>query len=182
MVITEAIALGWSVVEREGARAIWQGAALTVLALYLAGLSAFSISSRDVRLHRRTIFHLFSLTSTALLLLSSSAILPPHKQATHHMALSYLTIVLVFAAFCVSSGTKGGPKLHFPSDSIYSEKILAGTTTTVEDNVCESARKSFVFGEYLYWIMTFPLCNRRISLGCYDVLVHNKSGDARIYI
>lgn len=137
LAVVQSVALGWSLVLNESWRDIVQGFTMTAFAFYMLALSLWSVSLCEVPSHWRVTIHLAILTTTATVLLCSSAILPSNAPLEDpQKTLWYLTLALVFVAFWISTRTKRGPKLHYPSSAIYSEKILAGTTTIVEDNVC----------------------------------------------
>lgn len=44
--------------------------------------------------------------------------------------------VLYALVFAISTTVPLGPKLHYPPERIYSEKIVAATTNKDEENVC----------------------------------------------
>ncbi len=137
LAVVQFVALGWALVADESARDIVQGFVMSIFAFYILVLSLWSVSLCQVQSHWKVIIHLSILTTTAFILLSSSAIMPSNAPLENtQKTLWYMSLALVFLAFWISSRTKRGPKLHYPSSAIYSEKILAGTTTIAEDNVC----------------------------------------------
>ncbi|KLO19365.1 multidrug resistance-associated ABC transporter [Schizopora paradoxa] len=137
LAVVQSIGLGWSLVSDESARVIVQGIAMTTFSVYILALSLWSISLCEVRPHWKLTIHLAILTTMAFVLLCSSTILPSKAPVEEpKKTLWYLTFALVFVEFWIATRTKRGPKLHYPSSAIYSEKILAGTTTVMEDNVC----------------------------------------------
>ncbi|KLO19366.1 ATP-binding cassette transporter [Schizopora paradoxa] len=162
MAVVETIDLGWSIIEEDGTRKIWTNISLISFSLYLSYISAASVASRDVDFNRRSIFHVFSLTATALLLLTSSAILPPHGQDIRHAITMYLSISLVFSAFWISAGTKGGPTLHFSPGAIYSEDFVSEITPMTKNNVSEST------GASPWDVMMFSFATRVIKFNYTD--------------
>lgn len=137
LVIVQTIALGWTIVADENTRELVSTVLLTAFSLYTLVLSTIALGHSEIYWHGRFTVHLAALSTSALVFLVTITILPSKavwelpQQVTW-----YTSLALWLLAFWLSARMKRGPTLHFPSERIYSEKILAGTTTFAEDNVC----------------------------------------------
>lgn len=129
--------IGWAAVTDSSAHLVAAGCLLTAFALYVLVLASLSIRESNIDEHWATTIHLSSLTTTAVSLLAVAAALPSVAVEDGVLrALNYVSLTLWAVAWFIAVRTKRGPKLHYPSDLVYSEKTLSGTTTRVEDNVC----------------------------------------------
>ncbi|EJC98304.1 multidrug resistance-associated ABC transporter [Fomitiporia mediterranea MF3/22] len=137
LVIVQTVALGWTVIADENVRDVASTALYTAFSLYMLVLSVISISHSERYWHGRFTVHLAALSTTAVVFLVAVSILPSRVQWEKSRQITwFISLALWILAFWLSTRMKRGPDLHFPSERIYSEKTLAGTTTYVEDNVC----------------------------------------------
>lgn len=145
----QSVCLGWSIVERNE-KAIIIYALQAVFAFYNFCIALLSVRQTNPY-HTHSIWHLFGLTSWATTLLVTAAILPSSPIPSTSMVLLFgtpielwYTALALYSISCIIVLTiPTGPALHFPSDRIYSEKIIQMTTSKYEDNVCG------VTGEYI---------------------------------
>ncbi|TDL25136.1 multidrug resistance-associated ABC transporter [Rickenella mellea] len=137
IVIVQTIALGWTIASDGSTKAIATRVLHVTFAVYSLSVSIMSIKHTDVPVHWSSIIHLSSLTALACAVLGVAAILPTDDSPRSVLsALWYAALALYFFAAAISVRTKRGPKLHFSSELIYSEKTIASATSVVENNVC----------------------------------------------
>ncbi|TDL21435.1 ATP-binding cassette transporter [Rickenella mellea] len=135
--IVQTFAMVWTISSDGSTKDIATTVLHVVFAVYSVSVSIASIRSTDVSYHWSSIIHLSSLTTLACAALGVAAILPTDDSPRSLLSvLWYSALSLYFFAAVISVRTKRGPKLHFPSELIYSEKTIAAATTIVEDNVC----------------------------------------------
>ncbi|THH04398.1 hypothetical protein EW145_g5549, partial [Phellinidium pouzarii] len=137
LAIMQTIMLGWTVAADDSLKEITSAAVHTAFALYILVLSVFYMGHSDFFWHGRFTVHLATLTTTAVILIVAITLLPSELvwEVPQRIAW-YISLSLWVAAFWISSRTKRGPALHFPSERIYSEKTLSVATTFPENNVC----------------------------------------------
>ncbi|KAF5389660.1 hypothetical protein D9757_004116 [Collybiopsis confluens] len=129
-------------------------------AVYLVILSARAIQQDTVNLNSQSIVHLTVLLSVASVTLGVSVILPnsPPILASGYNgkedsvpSLWYAITCLYIVACIMAYTTRRGPRLHYPYESIYSDKIIAARTNTDEENVTGSYGASpwdYIFFSY----------------------------------
>jgi hypothetical protein len=143
VLVIDAVLLGWCVAHDEtretGTYAVHIG-----FDLYTLGLALRSVN-QDTSFHSESVLHLTTLSSLALVLLSSIAILPDATPISSSMETNptlwclWYTRLGFYIVLCVRTiTTRRGPPLRYSSDRIYAEKTrLAGTNIT-EENVSGS--------------------------------------------
>ena len=115
--------------------------------IYLVTLAALTIQDVDVPHHWVAVVHLSTLSILAFAFSFVASILPKTDDVEVYfvedsdeprllVGLWYTNLLLTFLAVMISITTPRGPKLHFPSEAIYSEKTLETSTTHAFDNVC----------------------------------------------
>jgi hypothetical protein len=115
--------------------------------IYLVILTALTIQDVEIPHHWVAVVHLSTLSVLAFTLSFVVSILPKtddvqvsfvedSEDSRLLVGLWYTNLALIFLAVTVSITTPRGPKLHFPSEAIYSEKTLETSTTHAYDNVC----------------------------------------------
>lgn len=120
--------------------------------VYLVVLTTLTIQDVEIPHHWVTVVHLASLSVAVFALSFVSSILPEtddiqlssvedSQDSRLLVGLWYTNLLLTFLAVTVSSTIPRGPKLHFPSEAIYSVKTLETSTTHAHDNVCGIAGK-----------------------------------------
>ncbi len=131
------ISLGWAIMMNDSARLLLAYSLHFAVAAYILFMAVFSISLCDVQNHWKITVHLSIMSTTAFLMLGISAMLPTEESFPIILvAFQSSTLALYFLASIIAIRTKRGPKLHFPVESIYSEKIIAHITSLPMDNVC----------------------------------------------
>lgn len=121
--------------------------------VYVVILAALTIQDADIPHHWAAVVHLSTLTAFAFILSFVASILPKSddiqlslaedlEESRFLVGLWYTDLLLTLFAVIVSSTTPRGPKLHFPSEDIYTEKTLETSTTHAYDNVCGIAGKT----------------------------------------
>ncbi|KAK7463002.1 hypothetical protein VKT23_007584 [Stygiomarasmius scandens] len=129
-------------------------------ALYLLVVTVSSFKDNVVESHGRTVVHLAILTFVASVTQGVSAILPNTPPIVQPLFIPsklpdnlwYASIVLYIVSAILVFNTPCGPPLHFPTESIYSTKVVASTTNTDQVNVTGISYAS-VWG-YLYFTYT----------------------------
>jgi hypothetical protein len=151
VVCIDAASLGWSITSRDP-RFIATNALWTVFSVYLLILTVLSVRQLDVVKHTHSICHIAALSTAAALLFFIAAILPDARPPVVTSASEQVPSGLWFAALVlyalvcsISVTTPLGPKLHLPSERIYSEKVIMAITNKDEENVCGSVGAFFFF-------------------------------------
>ncbi|KAI0074080.1 multidrug resistance-associated ABC transporter [Panus rudis PR-1116 ss-1] len=167
----QAISLGWASVNDDRV-----GIAIQILhiafSLYLLVLTSYAVN-KDNTAHARLTVHIAVLTLLASAFLGTIAILPStpnpvtsllrlklqYQSISVPSALWYTTVILYIVACAVAITMPRGPKLHFPSERIYSEKDIANTTSRYPDNV------SGFTGASVWGILIFSYTTKVVMLG-----------------
>jgi hypothetical protein len=149
VVCIDAASLGWSLTARDP-RFIATNALWTVFSVYLLVLAVSSVRQLDVVKHTHSICHISALSTITTLLVFIATVIPdaPQPVATSTSerlpsGLWYATVVLYALVCSISITTPLGPKLHLPSERIYSEKVIMAITNKDEENVCGSVGAFF---------------------------------------
>ncbi len=167
ILIIQTICLGWSITEddRHNTAVYSLHVAFALYTLVLSGLSI----NQTYAAHTKSIIHLCVLTSAATILLGTTAILPSTPfpgTGTSILSISgapsalwYTVIALYAVCLCIVVTTPRGPRLHFPTENIYSEKTLMQITSKYEDNVCG------ITGASVWDILLFSYTTKVVMLG-----------------
>ena len=154
------IGFGWVIIADENVRNIVSSGTLSVFAIYTFVISVLAIRHNEVFWHGRFTVHLAALTTTALILLSAISILPSSfTPGTPQRIVWYMSLVLWLVSFWLSVHMRRGPSLHFPPERIYADKVVAGTTTFSEDNVCG------IVGASPWEVILFSYTTKLVMLG-----------------
>ncbi|EMD35632.1 hypothetical protein CERSUDRAFT_85569 [Gelatoporia subvermispora B] len=165
ILVLQSVGLGWFILDDDRVNTITY-ALHTAYALYALVIAVYSIPLRDSE-HATAVVHLFSLTFLASALLFTTAILPStpipiaplYKTSSVPSSLFYAAVVLYIITLAIAISTPRGPKLHYPSDCIYSEKTLMQVTSKYEDNVCG------VTGASVWDVLLFSYTTKVVMLG-----------------
>lgn len=166
--------LGWMIATDLNLQDIVPVALFTTFAIYLLTLSVVSIGYTDVYVHWRFTVHMAALSTTSLAFLLIITILPyENAPKVPQRTIQYTSLTLLFVIFWLSMHTERGPKLHYPSSLIYSEKILSGTTTHVENNVNGITHASpwdALFFSYMMPVVMLGYAAERLGIGDLPIL------------
>ncbi|KAG6812192.1 hypothetical protein H0H92_003997 [Tricholoma furcatifolium] len=161
----DAASLGWFI-ENEERSDIIIALLRTVFSLYTVSLAVASVNETTVEGHSQYIYHLTTLTTLASALFASTAILPNSPPLTASIEdsssipwLWYASLALYSLAFVLYITTPQGPRLHYPSHRIYSEKTIQAATNQEEENV------SGVVGASIYDTLLFSYTTKVVWLG-----------------
>lgn len=120
-------------------------------ALYLISVTIYTLNDEISDAHFTQVVHIATITTIAALVFGSIAILPSSEITVSGRetdavlwGLYYAVVALYTIACLVSINIPRGPALHFAPEQIYSEKIVASTTTRYKDNVCGIVNDSIV--------------------------------------
>ncbi|KAJ4488652.1 multidrug resistance-associated ABC transporter [Lentinula lateritia] len=138
-------------------------------AAYLTILSARSVRQDTVELNSQSIVHLTVLLTVASVTLGVSAILPntppltafeySEETISESTKIWYASVSLYVMACFIAFTTPRGPSLHFPYDSIYSEKTVSARTNTEKENV------TGVYGASCWGYLYFTYSTKVVMLG-----------------
>lgn len=136
-------------------------------AFYLTALALRSVYHNAVAPHSEATLHLAVLTFVPTLLLFTSAILPTSRPISlsifqNHSGLDgiwYAVLVLYLIVTVIVFAIPTGPPLHYPSETLYSDKILKAATHRDEDNVCG------VVGASVWSYLLFNYTTKVVMLG-----------------
>ncbi|KAL9710252.1 hypothetical protein Ac2012v2_006548 [Leucoagaricus gongylophorus] len=140
VVAINASSLGWSITSTETKR-ILTTLFQTSFSLYLLIVTGSSVNQRDVESHTRSIIHITSLTIVVTGLFCVAGIMPNSTfDGISRLEIRrddfYATSAIYVVLLVVAMTRPLGPKLHFPSERIYSEKTVMAITNKDEENVC----------------------------------------------
>ncbi|KAJ7054182.1 multidrug resistance-associated ABC transporter [Mycena amicta] len=122
--------------------------------LYLLLLAVLSARTQDLETHARLNAILASLTSTALLILASDALVP-----STDIVSSLSTIALYLVATSIALTIPRGPLQHFPAANIYAPSVIASAKDPRPNNVhgaVDASPLSALFFSYISKIITLP--------------------------
>lgn len=136
-------------------------------AFYLTALAGRSVYQNAVEPHSESIIHLAALTFVPTTLLFTTAILPTSRPVNLSIlqtysalpGIWYTVLVLYFIVTIVVFTTPMGPRLHYPSETLYSDKTLKTATNRDEDNVCG------VVGASVWGYLLFDYTTKVVMLG-----------------
>lgn len=145
ILVIQCVGLGWSITEEDSLNTAIYSLHIT-FALYALAISALAVN-QTYSSHYQSIVHLSALTFIATGLLGTTAILPSQpfsvalvlnesNESGAPLILWYMVLALYALALVIAFTTPRGPRLHFPSEHIYSDKTLMQITSKYEDNVC----------------------------------------------
>lgn len=149
VVAINASSLGWSITSTETKR-ILTTLFQTSFSLYLLIVTGSSVNQRDVESHTRSIIHITSLTIVVTGLFCVAGIMPNSTfDGISRLEIRrddfYATSAIYVVLLVVAMTRPLGPKLHFPSERIYSEKTVMAITNKDEENVCGLVGTVFFF-------------------------------------
>ncbi|KAH7910130.1 hypothetical protein BJ138DRAFT_1127138 [Hygrophoropsis aurantiaca] len=186
VVAIQAVCLGWAIVANEGD-------SITVYALHIAFasyavvLAIRSVSQNTAGPHSTSLIHLSVLTFTPTALLAITALLPSPKLVSTPTTYSfsaptglwYSVLTLYFLAAAISWTLPGGPSLHMPPESIYSEKTVKAITNNDQDNVCGivgSSVWSYVLFAYTTKVVMLGYAAESLDIGDLPIVPANMRG------
>ncbi|KAF8583290.1 P-loop containing nucleoside triphosphate hydrolase protein [Ramaria rubella] len=159
--------------------------------IYVVVLTALTIQDMEVPHHWVAVVHLALLNALAFALFSLASILPEKDDSqvsmedTPHdsqllIALWFTNLALAFLATVVSTTIPRGPKLHFPSEAIYSEKTLETSTTRTNDNVCglsgqlsHASVLDFLLFSYTTKVIMLGVTSESLEIGDLPIVTAN---------
>jgi hypothetical protein len=115
-----------------------------IFSTYLLIICALSLKQRLTGNHCRSILHITVLSTTAVIALGVSAIIPttivPQTSSVSEELLVqmiwYTVMGLCMVMTITALTTRLGPALHYPPEKIYTEKTTMGITNPDQENVC----------------------------------------------
>lgn len=144
ILVIQSISLGWSITE-DDRPSITVYSLHVAFALYALVISTLTLNQTYSK-HSRSIIHFFVLSLAATACLGTTAILPSepfpgpvvsvHERSGAPLVLWYTVLALYAVNLFISVTTPRGPRLHLPSEQIYSDKTLMQVTSKYDDNVC----------------------------------------------
>ncbi|KAG9313459.1 hypothetical protein JVU11DRAFT_5783 [Chiua virens] len=168
ILILQSISLGWIFSTEEGDGNLIYGLHASY-AFYLAALAVRSVYQNAVESHSESMIHLAVLTLVPTILLFATAILPTSQPITISMLQSslgptllgiwYTVLSLYFVATVIVFTIPTGPPLHYPSETLYSEKTLKAVMNRDENNV------SGVVGTSVWGYLLFNYTTKVVMLG-----------------
>lgn len=151
VVVLETITLGWIATAEHNGVQLATHTLRTTFAIYLLVVAARSVRDDVVASHGRLVVHLGALTTLTALLWGCTAILPDTPPVSESMGAAlevkrvcYVNLGLYAVLAITTMTTPRGPKLHYPPQHIYSEKIVLEMTNTDRENVCGALGQSTI--------------------------------------
>ncbi|KAF8518400.1 multidrug resistance-associated ABC transporter [Hysterangium stoloniferum] len=183
----DTIALGFSIPTQAPESAIISFGLRILFDVYLVIITAFTVQDVEVPHHWVTIVHLASLSTLGFFLTFVASILPetddvqasaaePTGDSDVLLGLWYTNLVLMFLSTAVTLTVPRGPKLHFPSEAIYSEKTLETSTTHDYANVCGIADASvfdFLLFSYTTKVILLGVTSESLEIGDLPIVTAN---------
>lgn len=166
ILVLQSISLGWTFSAGEDDSNMTY-ALHVAYAFYLTALAVRSIYQNAVEPHFESVSHLAVLTFVPTTLLFTAAILPTSRPInlsvlqTHSALLGiwYTVLVLYFIVTVIVFTVPTGPRLYYPSETLYSDKILKAATNRDENNV------SGVVGASVWGYLLFNYTTKVVMLG-----------------
>ncbi|KAI0717016.1 multidrug resistance-associated ABC transporter [Earliella scabrosa] len=167
ILVVQSVCLGWSITEDDKQN-------IAVYSLHVAfALYTLLVAGRAINQtytsHARSIVHLCVLVFVATSLLTATAILPStpfpgpitsiFQRSGAPLALWYAVLALYAVCLVIAATTPRGPRLHYPSEQIYSEKTLMQITSKYDDNVCG------IVGASVWDVLLFSYTTKVVMLG-----------------
>lgn len=166
ILVLQCISLGWTFSAGEGDSNSTY-ALHVAYAFYLTALAVRAVYQNEIEHHSKSIIHLAVLTFVPTTLLFAVAILPTSRPINLSMLqgfsalleIWYTVLVLYFIVTVVVFTTPMGPPLHYPSETLYADKIIKTATNHDEDNVCG------VVGASVWGYLLFNYTTKVVMLG-----------------
>ncbi|KAI0760574.1 multidrug resistance-associated ABC transporter [Fomes fomentarius] len=167
ILVIQSISLGWSIIE-DDRPSITVYSLHVAFALYALVISALTLNQTYSK-HSRSIIHIFVLSLAATAFLGTTAILPSKpfsgpmvsvfEESGAPLVLWYTVLALYAMNLVISVTTPRGPRLHLPSEQIYSDKTLMQVTSKYDDNVCG------ITGASIWDVLLFSYATKVVMLG-----------------
>lgn len=166
ILVLQSLSLGWTFSAGEGDSNLTH-ALHVAYAFYLAALAVRSVYQNAIESHSESMIHLAALTFVPTILLFAVAMLPTSQPISLSMLQSfsallgiwYTVLVLYFIVTVIVFTIPMGPPLHYPSETLYSEKIIKTATNRDENNVCG------VVGASVWGYLLFNYTTKVVMLG-----------------
>lgn len=186
VLVLQSISLGWTFSTGESDSNLAY-ALHVAYAFYLTGLAVRSVYQNAVQPHSESMIHLAVLTFVPTVLLFTTAILPTSRPISLSMLQSYpaspgvwyTVLALYFIVTVIVFTIPMGPPLHFPSDILYSEKVLKTTTNRDENNVCGvvgASVWSYLLFNYTTKVVMLGYTSESLEIGDLPVVPANMRG------
>ncbi|KAF8549145.1 P-loop containing nucleoside triphosphate hydrolase protein [Imleria badia] len=166
ILVLQSLSLGWTFSAGEGDSNLTY-ALHVAYAFYLTALAVRSVYQNAIESHSESMIHLAGLTFAPTTLLFAVAMLPTSGPISLSMLQSfsallgiwYTVLVLYFIVTVVVFTIPMGPPLHYPSETLYSEKVIKAATNRDKDNVCG------VVGTSVWGYLLFNYTTKVVMLG-----------------
>ncbi|KAF8438137.1 hypothetical protein L210DRAFT_968152 [Boletus edulis BED1] len=143
ILVLQSTSLGWTLSTGEGDSNLTY-ALHVAYAFYLTALAVRAVYQNAIKPHSESMIHLAVLTFVPTALLFATAILPTsrpispsmHQSVSTLLGIWYMVLVLYFIVTVIVFTIPTGPPLHYPSETLYSEKVIKAATNRDENNVC----------------------------------------------
>ena len=170
ILVLQSISLGWTFSTAEDANsnlAVLAYALHAAYAFYLTVLAVRSVYQNAAQPHSESIIHLAVLTFVPTTLFCIVAIWPTSRPVSQSFLQSIFTLpgiwYTVLALYCIVTvivfTIPLGPRLHYPSETLYAEKVIKAATNRDEENVCG------VVGASIWSILLFSYTTKVVMLG-----------------
>ena len=156
-------------------------------AFYLAALAVRSVYQNEIEPHSESMIHLAVLTFVPTTLLFAVAILPTSQPTSLSMlqglsallGIWYTVLVLYFIVTVIVFTIPMGPSLHYPSETLYSEKTIKTATNRDQNNVCGivgASVWSYLLFNYTTKVVMLGYSSESLEIGDLPVVPANMRG------
>ncbi|KAG8216833.1 P-loop containing nucleoside triphosphate hydrolase protein [Butyriboletus roseoflavus] len=186
ILVLQSISLGWTFSAEEGDSNLTY-ALYVAYAFYLTALAVRAVYQNEIKHHSQLIIHLAVLTFVPTTLLFATAILPTSRPITLSMlpgfsallGMWYTVLVLYFIVTVIVFTIPMGPPLHYPSKTLYSDKIIKTATNRDENNVCGvvgASVWSYLLFNYTTKVVMLGYASESLEIGDLPVVPANMRG------
>ncbi|KIK21279.1 hypothetical protein PISMIDRAFT_104265 [Pisolithus microcarpus 441] len=184
IVVLQAIALGWTFVVDDKEYNKYAYVVHSVYAFYVTTLAGRAVYRNTVDTHATYIIHLATLAFVPTILFFVVAILPsshpfsvdPAQDVPFVVWTSYTVLLLYFIATYIIFTIPMGPPLHFPPETIYSEKTAGIATNPDQNNVCgivDASVWSYLLFNYTTKVVMLGYTSESLEIGDLPIVPGN---------
>lgn len=184
IVVLQAIALGWTFVVDDKEYNKYAYVVHSIYAFYVTTLAGRAVYRNTVDTHATYIIHLATLAFVPTILFFVVAILPsshpfsvdPAQDVPFVVWTSYTVLLLYFIATYIIFTIPMGPPLHFPPETIYSEKTAGIATNPDQNNVCgivDASVWSYLLFNYTTKVVMLGYTSESLEIGDLPIVPGN---------
>lgn len=186
ILVLQSISLGWTFSAGEGDSNLTY-VLHVAYGFYLTALAFRAVYQNEIESHSQSMIHLAVLTFVPTTLLFATAILPTSRPISVSMLQSfsvllgmwYTILVFYFIVTVIVFTIPMGPPLHYPSKTLYSDKIIKTATNRDENNVCGvvgASVWSYLLFNYTTKVVMLGYTSESLEIGDLPIVPANMRG------